>query len=54
LSLYKSLLKESSKFTSYNFREYAKNRVKAEFVKNKKINDPTQQKSLLQKAQTNL
>merc|ERR1712191_28282 len=39
LKLYKVLLRESSKFSSYNFREYALIRIKAAFRENKSITD---------------
>lgn len=54
LSLYKSLIKESNRFTSYNFREYAHKRISWEFKKNKQINDQEQLKALSKKAQDNL
>lgn len=39
LRLYKVLLRESSKFSSYNFREYALTRVKAAFRESKSVTD---------------
>ncbi|KAI9560352.1 hypothetical protein GHT06_014369 [Daphnia sinensis] len=40
LRLYKQLLRESTKFSSYNFREYALMRVKDAFRENKNLTDP--------------
>ncbi|CAF0717401.1 unnamed protein product [Brachionus calyciflorus] len=54
LSLYKSMIKESNKFSSYNFREYAKKRIKHEFEANKQLNDQAKQAELIQKANANL
>ncbi|XP_050311566.1 LYR motif-containing protein 4 [Anthonomus grandis grandis] len=39
LSLYKSLLKESQKFSSYNFRSYAVRKVRDAFRENKGVTD---------------
>lgn len=51
LSLYKRLIKESNKFSSYNFREYAKKRIKDEFEANKQLKDSNQLKTLIQKGE---
>ncbi|KAK9455625.1 hypothetical protein V1511DRAFT_450297, partial [Dipodascopsis uninucleata] len=40
LSLYRSLLRTSKKFTSYNFREYALRRVRDGFHSCKSESDP--------------
>lgn len=54
LSLYKQLIKESTKFSSYNFREHAKLRIHHEFALNKQVEDPAKVQSLIQKAEENL
>lgn len=54
LSLYRQFIKESSKFTSYNFRDYAKNRIHHEFELNKTITDPAKITSLIAKGQKDL
>ncbi|KAL4635387.1 LYR motif-containing protein 4 [Arapaima gigas] len=54
LSLYRMLLKESSKFSSYNYRTYALRRVRDAFKDNKNVDDPTTVEQLLQKARENL
>lgn len=40
LSLYKNLLRESAKFSSYNYRLYFLRRVKDGFHENKALDDP--------------
>jgi len=40
LKLYKTLLRESSKFSAYNYRCYALRRVRDAFHENKTISDP--------------
>jgi LYR motif-containing protein 4 len=54
LVLYKRLIKEADKFSSYNYREYAKRRIKYEFEENKQVKDPNQLKSLIQRGEQNL
>uniref|UniRef100_A0A1L8DAM0 Complex 1 LYR protein domain-containing protein n=1 Tax=Nyssomyia neivai TaxID=330878 RepID=A0A1L8DAM0_9DIPT len=39
LSLYKLLLRESQKFSSYNYREYARRRIKDGFRDSKGLTD---------------
>uniref|UniRef100_A0A1B0CM77 Complex 1 LYR protein domain-containing protein n=1 Tax=Lutzomyia longipalpis TaxID=7200 RepID=A0A1B0CM77_LUTLO len=39
LSLYKLMLRESQKFTSYNYREYARRRIRDGFRDNKAVSD---------------
>uniref|UniRef100_A0A1L8D894 Complex 1 LYR protein domain-containing protein n=1 Tax=Nyssomyia neivai TaxID=330878 RepID=A0A1L8D894_9DIPT len=39
LSLYKLLLRESQKFSSYNYREYARRRIKDGFRDSKELTD---------------
>jgi hypothetical protein len=41
IHLFKTLMREASKFTNYNIREYVKRRVKEEFVKNASATDPS-------------
>ncbi|XP_076043213.1 LYR motif-containing protein bcn92 [Oratosquilla oratoria] len=43
LSLYKVLLRESQKFTSYNFREYALRRIRDGFKANKDLGEDIKQ-----------
>uniref|UniRef100_T1KU23 Complex 1 LYR protein domain-containing protein n=1 Tax=Tetranychus urticae TaxID=32264 RepID=T1KU23_TETUR len=53
-SLYKMLLRESSKFHNYNFKEYAKRKVRHEFRKNINCNDPSRLSQLIGEAESNL
>ncbi|KAK5579780.1 hypothetical protein RB653_009467 [Dictyostelium firmibasis] len=53
LHLYRSLVRESKKFSSYNFREYSLRRVSVGFRENKNKND-TETKDLIQDALKNL
>nr|XP_006634459.1 PREDICTED: LYR motif-containing protein 4 [Lepisosteus oculatus] len=54
LSLYKLLMKESSKFPSYNYRTYALRRVRDAFKENKHVEDSKTVEVLLNKARDNL
>lgn len=54
LSLYKQLIKESKKFSSYNYRHYALRKTRHEFKENKEISDPQKIQELFKKAQDNL
>ncbi|XP_066143694.1 LYR motif-containing protein 4 [Euwallacea fornicatus] len=54
LNLYKTLLRESQKFASYNFRCYAVRRVRDAFRQNQHVNDPEGVKSLVEEAHKNL
>ncbi|XP_061777430.1 LYR motif-containing protein 4 [Nerophis ophidion] len=47
LSLYRMLLRESSNFTSYNYRTYAMRRVRDAFRANRKVEDPKRVETLL-------
>lgn len=40
LTLYKKLIRESERFTNYNFRSYALRRVRVAFRENKSLSDP--------------
>jgi len=54
LSLYRQLLRESSKFDSYNFRSYALRRVRDAFRANVQVQDPKIINGLIKEAQSNL
>ncbi|XP_030756657.1 LYR motif-containing protein 4 [Sitophilus oryzae] len=54
LKLYKSLLRESEKFASYNFRLYAIDRVKYGFRENKNVNDTEILRNKIAEAHKNL
>ena len=54
LKAYKSLLKESSKLTNYNFREYALIKVKSEFREHQFEKDPVRLKNLESAVHKNL
>jgi len=54
ISLYRQLIKESTKFTSYNFRDYAKLRIHHEFELNKQVTDPAKVQALIEKAEKDL
>ncbi len=48
-SLYRSLLRQSSQFANYNFREYARRRTKDAFRENVAVNDERERQELVQK-----
>ncbi|XP_010899231.1 LYR motif-containing protein 4B [Esox lucius] len=54
LSLYRLLMKESSKLPSYNFRTYALRRVRDAFRANQSIKDPKVVEKLLKQGKDNL
>uniref|UniRef100_A0A1Q3FCT5 Complex 1 LYR protein domain-containing protein n=1 Tax=Culex tarsalis TaxID=7177 RepID=A0A1Q3FCT5_CULTA len=54
LSLYKQMLRESQKFSSYNYRMYAFRRIRDAFRENRSLTDATQIQSQLEYAQKNL
>ncbi|XP_063441603.1 LYR motif-containing protein 4-like [Mytilus trossulus] len=54
LALYKQILQESKKFTSYNYRNYAIRKTREEFRQNKEVTDPQKLKDLFKKAKDNL
>ncbi|CAH1778816.1 unnamed protein product [Owenia fusiformis] len=54
LSLYKNMLRESSKFTSYNYRCYAIQRIKDAFREHKDESDPDKVAEYIAKANDNL
>jgi hypothetical protein len=51
---YRSLLRQSSQFAAYNFREYAKRRTRDAFRDNKGIAEESRVQELLQKGQKEL
>uniref|UniRef100_A0A3P9M4E5 Si:ch211-152c8.4 n=1 Tax=Oryzias latipes TaxID=8090 RepID=A0A3P9M4E5_ORYLA len=48
LSLYRMMLKESSRFPSYNYRTYALRRVRDAFRANRKVEDPKSVERLME------
>ncbi|KAK4181765.1 hypothetical protein QBC36DRAFT_285420 [Triangularia setosa] len=48
LSLYKQLLRQSSQFANYNFREYAKRRTRDAFRENKGVGEERKVQELVQ------
>ncbi|KAK6185244.1 hypothetical protein SNE40_007518 [Patella caerulea] len=54
LSLYKHLLKEGQQLSDYNFRSYARRRVRDAFHENKTETDPQKIQKLIGKAVENL
>ncbi|KAF2132249.1 hypothetical protein P153DRAFT_334970 [Dothidotthia symphoricarpi CBS 119687] len=53
-SLYRSLLRQSSQFAAYNFREYAKRRTRDSFREHKSVTEENSVRDLLQKGQKEL
>ena len=54
LTLYKEMLRESQKFSGYNFRNYALRRVKDAFREGKCETDKEKVQGLVKKAEDNL
>ena len=54
LSLYKQLIREGSSFKQYNFREYAKRRIRDEFKENKNETDVDKVSNSIRKARNEL
>ncbi|XP_050427929.1 LYR motif-containing protein 4 [Adelges cooleyi] len=50
LKMYKTMLRESSKFSFYNYRMYALRRIKDKFRENKSLRDPTEIQHNMQEA----
>lgn len=48
-SLYRQLLRQSSQFSNYNFREYARRRTRDAFRDNKDVQDERKRQELVQK-----
>ncbi|XP_041039434.1 LYR motif-containing protein 4 isoform X4 [Carcharodon carcharias] len=53
LSLYRVMLKESKKFSSYNYRTFALRRIKDTFRENKNVTNPEVIQELIEKAEAN-
>ncbi|KAL1796902.1 hypothetical protein ACET3X_005442 [Alternaria dauci] len=53
-SLYRSLLRQSSQFAAYNFREYAKRRTRDAFRDNKNVTEERTIQELVQKGLSEL
>ncbi|RKF72560.1 LYR motif-containing protein 4 [Golovinomyces cichoracearum] len=53
-SMYRQLLRQGEKFTSYNFREYAKRRIRDSFRENQNIQDSAKIEQLLEKGRKEL
>ncbi|XP_039983053.1 LYR motif-containing protein 4 [Xiphias gladius] len=51
ISLYRTMLRESSKFPSYNYRTYAMRRVRDAFRANRKVEDPKAVERLVEEGQ---
>ncbi|XP_065607884.1 LYR motif-containing protein 4 [Cyrtonyx montezumae] len=54
LRLYRALLRESQRFSSYNYRTYAIRRIRDAFRENKSIKDSEKIEELVNKAKENL
>ncbi|XP_043575435.1 LYR motif-containing protein 4-like isoform X1 [Chiloscyllium plagiosum] len=54
LSLYRRMLKESKKFTTYNYRTFALRRIKDAFRENKNVTNPDVIQQLIETANANL
>ncbi|KAM4685116.1 LYR motif-containing protein 4 isoform 1-T1 [Amazona ochrocephala] len=54
LRLYRALLRESQRFSSYNYRTYAIRRIRDAFRENKNIKDAEKIEELVNKAKANL
>uniref|UniRef100_A0A8D0GN13 LYR motif containing 4 n=1 Tax=Sphenodon punctatus TaxID=8508 RepID=A0A8D0GN13_SPHPU len=54
LRLYRELLRESQRFSAYNYRRYAIRRIRDAFRENKHVKDSSEIQSLVNKAKTNL
>ncbi|XP_074998728.1 LYR motif-containing protein 4 isoform X3 [Calonectris borealis] len=54
LRLYRALLRESQRFSGYNYRTYAIRRIRDAFRENKNIKDSEKIEELVKKAKANL
>ncbi|XP_029817271.1 LOW QUALITY PROTEIN: LYR motif-containing protein 4 [Manacus vitellinus] len=54
LRLYRALLRESQRFSGYNYRTYAIRRIRDAFRENKNIKDSEKVEELVNKAKANL
>ncbi|ETN45944.1 uncharacterized protein HMPREF1541_00126 [Cyphellophora europaea CBS 101466] len=53
-SIYRQLLRQSSQFSNYNFREYARRRTRDAFHEHAGVQDERQRQELVQKALSEL
>lgn len=54
LDLYRAMLRESKRFSAYNYRTYAIRRIRDAFRENKNVKDPVEIQSLVNKAKKDL
>ncbi|XP_058485046.1 LYR motif-containing protein 4 [Solea solea] len=54
ISLYRTMMRESSKFSSYNYRNYALRRVRDAFRSNRNVEDPKTVERLMDEGQRTL
>lgn len=54
LDLYRAMLRESKRFSSYNYRTYAVRRIRDAFRENKNVKDPAEIQTLVNKARRDL
>ncbi|XP_023076902.1 LYR motif-containing protein 4 isoform X2 [Piliocolobus tephrosceles] len=54
LDLYRAMLRESKRFSSYNYRTYAVRRIRDAFRENKNVKDPVEIQTLVNKAKRDL
>nr|XP_010336384.1 LYR motif-containing protein 4 isoform X2 [Saimiri boliviensis boliviensis] len=54
LDLYRAMLRESKRFSAYNYRTYAVRRIRDAFRENKNVKDPVEIQTLMNKAKRDL
>ncbi|XP_004847807.1 LYR motif-containing protein 4 isoform X2 [Heterocephalus glaber] len=54
LDLYRAMLRESKRFSAYNYRTYAIRRIRDAFRENKNVKDPVEIQTLVNKARRDL
>ncbi|XP_006888824.1 PREDICTED: LYR motif-containing protein 4 [Elephantulus edwardii] len=54
LDLYRAMLRESKRFSAYNYRMYAVRRIRDAFRENKNVKDPVEIQTLVNKARRDL
>uniref|UniRef100_A0A669DCI8 Complex 1 LYR protein domain-containing protein n=1 Tax=Oreochromis niloticus TaxID=8128 RepID=A0A669DCI8_ORENI len=54
MSLYRTMLRESAKFPSYNYRNYALRRVRDAFKANRNVEDPKAVERLMEEGRQTL
>ncbi|XP_055119660.1 LYR motif-containing protein 4 isoform X3 [Symphalangus syndactylus] len=54
LDLYRAMLRESKRFSAYNYRTYAVRRIRDAFRENKNVKDPVEIQTLVNKAKRDL